>query len=135
MVAHEDARLAAMVALERLSPDQRVAFVLHDGFAVPFADVADVLNTSEAGARQLASRARKAVAAEPPVPMSGKPDPSHDEVVGGPPAIRTARRAGQRRTGRLHGGRPRRRPALGNAAAYPRDHGVRRKGQCAMGYR
>ncbi|OCB34812.1 RNA polymerase sigma factor SigJ [Mycobacterium malmoense] len=78
VVAREDARFAAMVVLERLSPDQRVAFVLHDGFAVPFAEVADVLGTSEAGARQLASRARKAVAAEPPP----APDPSHDEVVG-----------------------------------------------------
>ena len=68
VVAREDARFAAMVVLERLSPDQRVAFVLHDGFAVPFA----------AAARQLASRARKAVTAEPPP----KPDPSHNEVVG-----------------------------------------------------
>ena len=78
VVAREDARFAAMVVLERLSPDQRVVFVLHDGFAVPFAEIADVLGTSKAGARQLASRARKAVTAEPPP----EPDPSHDEVVG-----------------------------------------------------
>ncbi len=78
VVAAEDARFAAMVVLERLSPDQRVAFVLHDGFAVPFAEVARVLGTNEAAARQLASRARKAVSAEPPP----RPDPSHDEVVG-----------------------------------------------------
>jgi RNA polymerase sigma-70 factor, ECF subfamily len=81
VVASEDARFAAMVVLERLSPDQRVAFVLHDGFAVPFAEVAEVLGTSESGARQLASRARKAVAAEP-ASRSGKPDASHNEVVG-----------------------------------------------------
>jgi RNA polymerase sigma-70 factor (ECF subfamily) len=78
VVAREDARFAAMVVLERLSPDQRVAFVLHDGFAVPFAEVAQVLGTNEAAARQLASRARKAVTAEPPP----EPDPSHNEVVG-----------------------------------------------------
>jgi len=66
VVAHEDARFAAMVVLERLSPDQRVAFVLHDGFAVPFVEVAEVLGTTQAAARQLASRARRAVAAEPP---------------------------------------------------------------------
>ncbi len=78
VVASEDARFAAMVVLERLSPDQRVAFVLHDGFVVPFAEVAEVLGTSEAAARQLASRARKAVAADPPP----EPDPSHNEVVG-----------------------------------------------------
>ena len=78
VVAREDARFAAMVVLERLSPDQRVAFVLHDGFAVPFAEVAQVLGTAEAAARQLASRARKAVSASPPP----RPDPSHNEVVG-----------------------------------------------------
>jgi RNA polymerase sigma-70 factor (ECF subfamily) len=78
VVAAEDARFAAMVVLERLSPDQRVAFVLHDGFAVPFAEVAEVLGSSEAAARQLASRARKAVATSP----APEPDPSHDEVVG-----------------------------------------------------
>ncbi|OBA78852.1 RNA polymerase subunit sigma [Mycobacterium sp. 1164966.3] len=78
VVAREDARFAAMVVLERLTPDQRVAFVLHDGFAVPFAEVADVLGVSEATARQLASRARKAVAAAPPP----EPESSHNEVVG-----------------------------------------------------
>jgi RNA polymerase sigma-70 factor, ECF subfamily len=78
VVAREDARFAAMVVLERLSPDQRVAFVLHDGFAVPFAEVAEVLGTTAAAARQLASRARKAVSASP----APDPDPAHDEVVG-----------------------------------------------------
>ncbi|MGB9304860.1 MAG: sigma-70 family RNA polymerase sigma factor [Mycobacterium sp.] len=78
VVAGEDARFAAMVVLERLTADQRVAFVLHDGFAIPFAEVADVLGTTEASARQLASRARKAVTAEPPP----EPDPTHNEVVG-----------------------------------------------------
>ena len=61
VVAAEDARFAAMVVLERLTPDQRVAFVLHDGFAVPFGEIAAVLGVSDASARQLASRARRAV--------------------------------------------------------------------------
>lgn len=78
VVAGEDARFAAMVVLERLTPDQRVAFVLHDGFAVPFGEVAAVLHTTEAAARQLASRARRAVAADPPP----EPDPRHAETVG-----------------------------------------------------
>lgn len=78
VVAAEDARFAAMVVLDRLTPDQRVAFVLHDGFGVPFADVAAVLGTAEATARQLASRARKAVAAAP----APARDAAHDEVVG-----------------------------------------------------
>lgn len=78
VVAGEDARFAAMVVLERLTPDQRVAFVLHDGFSVPFGEIADVLGIGEAAARQLASRARRAVAdAPPPVP-----DEAHNEVAG-----------------------------------------------------
>lgn len=78
VVAGEDARFVAMVVLERLNPDQRVAFVLHDGFAVPFAEVADVLGTTDVAARQLAARARRAVAADPPT----QPDPAHDQAVG-----------------------------------------------------
>jgi RNA polymerase sigma-70 factor, ECF subfamily len=78
VVAGEDARFAAMVVLERLTPDQRVAFVLHDGFAVPFGEIADVLGVSVASARQLASRARRAVASAPP-PV---PDQTHNEVAG-----------------------------------------------------
>lgn len=81
VVAREDARFAAMVVLERLSPDQRVAFVLHDGFDVPFAQVADVLGTTEPAARQLASRARKALNGPGAEPVP-EPDPSHNEVVG-----------------------------------------------------
>ncbi|MDH6470038.1 RNA polymerase sigma-70 factor (ECF subfamily) [Micromonospora sp. H404/HB375] len=52
---------ALLVVLERLTPEQRVAFVLHDVFAVPFSDVADVLAVTPEAARQLASRARRAV--------------------------------------------------------------------------
>ncbi len=59
VVRDEDARLAAMVVLDALTPAQRVAFVLHDGFAVPFADIASLLDVTPASARQLASRARK----------------------------------------------------------------------------
>lgn len=78
VVAGEDARFAAMVVLERLNPDQRVAFVLHDGFAVPFGEIASILGVSDATARQLASRARRSVASAPP-PVS---DDVHNEIVG-----------------------------------------------------
>ncbi|OBF88685.1 RNA polymerase subunit sigma [Mycobacterium sp. 852002-51152_SCH6134967] len=78
VVAGEDARFAAMVVLERLNPDQRVAFVLHDGFSVPFGEVAAVIGVSEAAARQLASRARRAVADAPPP----APDDIHNEIAG-----------------------------------------------------
>jgi RNA polymerase sigma-70 factor (ECF subfamily) len=78
VVAGEDARFAAMVVLERLTPDQRVAFVLHDGFTVPFGEIASVLGVSGATARQLASRARRTVTSAPePVP-----DDAHNEVAG-----------------------------------------------------
>jgi RNA polymerase sigma-70 factor (ECF subfamily) len=54
--------LALLVVLEKLTPEQRVAVVLHDAFAVPFDEVAAVLNTSVSAARQHASRGRRAVA-------------------------------------------------------------------------
>ncbi|WP_436525904.1 RNA polymerase sigma factor SigJ [Actinoplanes sp. HUAS TT8] len=54
--------IALLVVLERLTPEQRVAFVLHDAFGVPFEEVATVLDTTPAAARQHASRGRKAAA-------------------------------------------------------------------------
>jgi RNA polymerase sigma-70 factor (ECF subfamily) len=51
--------MAALLLLERLTPEQRAVFVLHDVFAFPFAEIADVVGRSEAACRQLASRARK----------------------------------------------------------------------------
>jgi RNA polymerase sigma factor (sigma-70 family) len=61
--------LALLVVLDALNPPERLAFVLHDVFGVPFADVADVLGRSEAAAQQLASRARRRVHGSP------EPDP------------------------------------------------------------
>ncbi len=58
----EEVSLALLLVLDRLTPEQRVAFVLHDVFAVPFEEVAAVLGTTAAAARQLASRGRRAVA-------------------------------------------------------------------------
>jgi len=57
--------LALLVVLEALSPAERFAFVLHDVFGVPFADIAHVLARSEAAAMQLASRARRRVQNSP----------------------------------------------------------------------
>ncbi|HXS64726.1 MAG TPA: sigma-70 family RNA polymerase sigma factor [Streptosporangiaceae bacterium] len=53
--------LALLVVLEMLSPAERLAFVLHDLFAMPFAEVAEVLGRSVESTRQLASRARRRV--------------------------------------------------------------------------
>jgi RNA polymerase sigma factor (sigma-70 family) len=57
----ESVGLALLVVLERLSPTERIAFVLHDVFAVPFEDIAPIVRRSPATARQLASRARRRV--------------------------------------------------------------------------
>src|SRR6266545_657087 len=53
--------LALLVVLDKLAPAQRVAFVLHDVFAMPFDDIAAVVGRSPAAVRQLASRARRRV--------------------------------------------------------------------------
>jgi RNA polymerase sigma factor (sigma-70 family) len=53
--------LALLVVLETLSPAERLAFVLHDMFAVPFDEIAPIVGRSPAAARQLASRARRRV--------------------------------------------------------------------------
>ena len=77
VVQGEDARIGAMVVLDTLTPPQRVAFVLHDVFSVPFDEVGEVLGIDTAAARQHASRARRAMA-EAPEPT---PDPEHVEAV------------------------------------------------------
>jgi RNA polymerase sigma factor (sigma-70 family) len=53
--------MALMIVLDRLSPPERVAFVLHDIFAIPFDEIAPILNRNTPATRQLASRARARV--------------------------------------------------------------------------
>ncbi|MFC8617788.1 RNA polymerase sigma factor SigJ [Micromonospora purpureochromogenes] len=60
--------LALLVVLETLTPAERLAFVLHDMFAVPFEEIAPMVDRSPAAARQLASRARRRVRGQAPVP-------------------------------------------------------------------
>jgi RNA polymerase sigma factor (sigma-70 family) len=60
--------LALLVVLDSLNPAERLAFVLHDSFGVPFEDVAAILERSPAAAKQLASRARRRVKAATPTP-------------------------------------------------------------------
>jgi RNA polymerase sigma-70 factor, ECF subfamily len=60
--------LAMLVVLETLNPAERLAFVLHDMFAVPFDEIAPIVDRSPEAARQLASRARRRVQGEPAVP-------------------------------------------------------------------
>ncbi|SEM24590.1 sigma-70 family RNA polymerase sigma factor [Streptacidiphilus jiangxiensis] len=64
--------LALQIVLDALSPDERLAFVLHDMFEVPFPEIAAVLDREAAATRQLASRARRRVA------DAGAPAPDRD---------------------------------------------------------
>ena len=63
--------LAMLVVLDTLAPAERVAFVLHDMFDLPFGEIADITGRSPAAARQLASRARRRVKGSPEVNDTG----------------------------------------------------------------
>ena len=65
--------LALQVVLDRLSPAERLAFVLHDMFGVPFSEIAPIVERDVAATRQLASRARRRV--------RGAPDPEHQSLA------------------------------------------------------
>lgn len=71
--------LAMLVVLEKLSPAERLAFVLHDMFAVPFDDIAPLVGRTPDAARQLASRARRRVQGADPV--TGTPLSRQREIV------------------------------------------------------
>ncbi|MEY9996586.1 RNA polymerase sigma factor (sigma-70 family) [Streptomyces sp. V4I8] len=78
-VLHADSvGLALLVVLEALEPAERIAFVLHDMFAVPFDDIATIVERSSAATRQLASRARHRVKGATP---STEPDPGRQRQV------------------------------------------------------
>ncbi len=72
--------LAMLVVLETLSPAERLAFVLHDMFAVPFDEIAGVIDRSPEATRQLASRARRRVQGDPASARTTDPV-RHREVV------------------------------------------------------
>ncbi|GAA3455975.1 sigma-70 family RNA polymerase sigma factor [Dactylosporangium matsuzakiense] len=70
--------LALLVVLDTLTPAERLAFVLHDMFAVPFEDIAPMLERTPAAARQLSSRARRRVQGRPTAP---DPDVARQRAV------------------------------------------------------
>lgn len=74
----ESLSLGFLAVMERLSPAERAAFLLHDVFALPFGEVAEALEKSESATRQLAKRARDHIAAERP---RFAPDPSDVEEL------------------------------------------------------
>jgi RNA polymerase sigma-70 factor (ECF subfamily) len=78
VVLADSVGLALLVVLEALSPAERVAFVLHDMFSVPFEDIAPVVDRTPEATRQLASRARRRVDGSAPVPEA---DPARRREV------------------------------------------------------
>ena len=70
--------LALLVVLEALDPAERLAFVLHDMFAVPFEEIAPMVGRTPAAARQLASRARRRVRGATP---AGQPDRARQREI------------------------------------------------------
>src|SRR3954464_10620468 len=70
--------LALLVVVQTLAPAERLAFVLHDMFAVPFQEIAPIVDRSPAAARKLASRARRRVQGSAPVQ---DPDPARRRAV------------------------------------------------------
>ena len=77
--------LALMVVLETLGPAERLAFVLHDVFGVPFEEIAPVVDRSPAAARQLASRARRRVRSAAPEPDGGLRPSARSSTRSSPP--------------------------------------------------
>ncbi|MEE4492212.1 RNA polymerase sigma factor SigJ [Streptomyces sp. BE230] len=75
MVLDESVTMAFLVVLESMTPAERVAFVLHDVFRYPFAEIADVLGRTSAACKQLAASARRRVrVAQAPVTAAGQAD-------------------------------------------------------------
>ena len=127
--------LALLVVLETLNPAERLAFVLHDVFAVPFDQIAPIVGRSPAAARQLASRARRRVRGAPPTtPDRATADRGHRDLVPrGRPRRRLRRparapgppgRAPARRRGRLP---PRAGPRVRVAGRWPSSCGPARR--------
>ena len=79
---------ALLVVLETMTPAERVAFVLHDVFALPFPEIAEIVGRSPAACRQLATSARRRIASSP---ARAVPREEHDGVVA---AFAAAARAG-----------------------------------------
>ncbi|RPF38372.1 RNA polymerase sigma factor SigJ [Streptomyces sp. TLI_185] len=75
IVLDESVTMAFLVVLETMTPAERVAFVLHDVFRYPFAEIADVLGRTPAACKQLAASARRRVSVgRAPVAASGRAD-------------------------------------------------------------
>ena len=87
--------LALLVVLDTLAPAERLAFVLHDLFGLPFEEIADVVDRSPAATRQLASRARRRVRASDVDLDAERVDEPVDDLPGAPGAAASRTRQRQ----------------------------------------
>ncbi|MFC7718187.1 sigma-70 family RNA polymerase sigma factor [Nonomuraea recticatena] len=86
--------LAMLVVLDTLAPAERLAFVLHDMFAVPFEEIAPIVERAPSATRQLASRARRRVQGWPRCPTATSPVSARWSTPSWrPPAAATSRRS------------------------------------------
>lgn len=77
----DNVRIALHVMLERLSPAERTAFVLHDVFRYPFDAIAEIVGRTPAACRQLASRARRTIAADVGAPSRFRVESAEERLV------------------------------------------------------
>ena len=116
----ESVSMAFLVVLESMTPAERVAFILHDVFRYPFAEVAEIVGRTPAACRQLASSARRRVRAAQapgdPGGPAGRHRPGLQAGLGGQGHRGPRRPARPRR----HGDRRRRRPASPRCSARSR---------------
>ena len=80
--------LALLVVLQSLSPAERLAFVLHDMFGVPFGEISAIVGRSPTASRQLASRARRRVRGRPPSPTPTSSASGRSSTPSSPPRAR-----------------------------------------------
>ena len=128
----ESVNMAFLVVLDSMTPAERVAFILHDVFRYPFAEVAGIVGRTPAACRQLASAARRRIrAAQAPVSPAGRYRQGLPAGLGGKGHRRHHRPARPRRHGSCRRRRPgqRRGPAgRGRRADRPRLRRFRRPG-------
>ena len=77
----DSVRMALLVVLDRLSPAERVAFVLHDVFSMPFAEIGEIVDRSSQACRQLATRARRNIQNDPITSSQPKNEDEHRKVA------------------------------------------------------
>ena len=125
----ESVNMAFLVVLESMTPAERVAFILHDVFGYPFAEVAEIVGRTPAACRQLASSARRRIRASQAPASSDSPAGRHRQGLQGGMGSQGHRRPHRPARPRRHGDRRRRRPRQ----HLPAPHRRRRADRARLG--